>query len=296
MSNALLAQIKRGQAEDTHRLTLSGPEGIGKSTFASKAPNPLFIVPEDGLTGLDHVQRFSPSGLDQLHGLVDTLTIDASGFQTLVVDTADWLERFLAQWVCKRDDKRDIEDYGYGKGYVVLENELVKFLQKLDVLRTKQKMWIIILSHVQIKLHTPPGGEPFDRYEMKGHKRLTGILREWPDANLFAIRDVFKSKDKATRSEKVVAGDRVIKTEWSPAWDAKNRLNLPTELPLDWDAFEAAVKENSIPNLCAKVRALHGTAKLPDDQKERWSKAVTKLETMTADKLRAAIAALTSMQ
>jgi hypothetical protein len=295
MSNPILDRIKRGTCNKAHRVVLAGPEGIGKTTFASDAGKVLFIAAEDGLTGFDHVDRFIPTNLEELNGFVDGLIADRNGFNVLAVDTADWLERFLAKAVCARDEKANIEDYGYGKGYVVLENELVSLLQKFDKLRDKG-MWIIVLSHVQIKTFNDPTGESWDRYEMKGHKRITGILREWPDAVLFAVREVFRKEDKKTRVEKTIDGGRVMHTEWSPAWDAKNRLNLPPELEFTWDAFAKAVEENSNENLSKRIRALYATSKITDDKKLVWEKALKNLETLNAAKLKAAIEKLEKLQ
>jgi hypothetical protein len=294
--NEILKRIKRGSGNLPNRILVAGPEGIGKSTLASKAPNPIFICAEEGLTGLDHVQRFPPSSLEELNSFLDALIVDAQGFHTLVIDTTDWLERFLATCVCQRDNVRDIEAYGFGKGYVVLENELVAILHKLDLLREKQKMGVVLLAHVTIRTFNDPRGESWDRYEMKGHKRFTGILREWPDACLFAVFDVFKSKKKGERVEKTIGGERVLHTQWSPAWDAKNRLNLPETLPMEWEDLERAIQENSPGALCASIRSLHKTAVIPEPEKPRWSAILPRLETLTSDKLKAAIERLKSMQ
>lgn len=304
--NDILSRIKRGTGTKAFRYVIAGPEGVGKSTIGSKAPKPLFIAAEDGLTGLDHVQRFAPTGndkvnppttaLDDLHSLLDSLMIECP-FETLVFDTTDWLERLIAQSVCKRDGKSDIEDYGYGKGYVILEGELVKILQKLDTLRHDKGVSIVLLSHVQIKNFVDPRGTAYDRYEMKGHKRFTGILREWPDACLFCVFEVHKMKKKGEQRETAIGGDRVMHTEWSPAWDAKNRLNLPPELPMEWDALQIAISDNSSEALRAKVVALHKTAKFADAKaKETWDKAIKALESFTADRLKVAIEKLTALQ
>ena len=285
---SILDKIKRGNGDLPPRILVSGPEGVGKSTLGSNAPSPLFISAEDGLTGLDHVQRFSPTDLSDLHAMLDGLSADPSGFKTIVVDTTDWLERLVCASICKRDNKSDIEDYGYGKGYVIMEGELVKLLQKFDALRHKHRLGIVLLAHVHIRAFNDPRGEAWDRYEMKGHKKFTGILREWPDACLFAVFEVFKTKDKAGH-EKAIGGERILHTEWSPAWDAKNRLNLPATLPLDWNELQAAIAANSPTTLRAAIRAAHALAALPEADQPRWEAWLTKLDTFTPDKLKAAL-------
>ena len=44
----LLEKIHRGRAPRPPRILAYGVEGIGKSTFASEAPRPVFIQTEDG--------------------------------------------------------------------------------------------------------------------------------------------------------------------------------------------------------------------------------------------------------
>jgi len=44
-----LSSIIKGIQPEPFRVLLHGVEGIGKSTFASNAPDPVFIQTEDGL-------------------------------------------------------------------------------------------------------------------------------------------------------------------------------------------------------------------------------------------------------
>lgn len=291
---SILQKIKRGGESLPPRILLSGPEGIGKSTFAAAAPEPLFISQEQGLTGLDHVARIAPDSYADVVATVDALTAKAEDYKTLVIDTTDWLERSIHAFICKRDGQPNIEGYGFGKGYKVAEFELSALLNKLDTLRERQKVGIILLSHVQIRTFTAPGGDAWERYEMKGHKGFTGILREWPDACLFATYEVFKTKTAGGRTEKTIGGGRIIQTTWSPGWDAKNRLNLPEVLNLSYEEFAAAVDANNPAKLRDQFRALLATAKLTPEEKARYTK--TPLETLSADRVQAGITKLQSLQ
>lgn len=296
MANSILDRIKRGNAKLKPRTLLSGPEGIGKSTFAAQSPSPIFIAPEDGLTGLDYVDRFIPESLDDLNDLLDSFIIEIK-FKNIVIDTTDWLERLITASICKKNDKDNIEEFGYGKGYVILENELVKLLAKLDTIRSKHDVGIIMLAHVQLRTFNDPRGTSYDRYEMKGNKKFTGVLREWPDACLFAIFEVEKAQLKNDDHERAIAGDRIVHTQWSPAWDAKNRLNLPDTIKLDWAEYETAIKDNSSATLIAKVEAaFKATTKIPKDEKQKWEVVMKKLDTFTPDRLRDAITKLESLK
>lgn len=293
---SILNKIKRGDGELPPRILIAGPEGIGKSTIASNAPNPLFVASEDGLTGLEHVARFTPADLDELNAMLDAFAAGAGEFKTLVVDTADWLERLIYTSICRRDGKKNIEDYGYGKGYTIASQELVSILGKLDAIRHRGRVGIIILSHVQIRTFNDPRGESWDRYEMKGNKNMTGILREWPDACLFATYDVYKTKGHGAEKGKAIGGERVLHTQWSPAWDAKNRLNLPESIPLSWDDLSRAIEENGPAALRAKVRSLYASAKIPESAKSAWEKSMASIDSTPADRLRIAIEKLSTIQ
>jgi hypothetical protein len=290
---SILSKIKRGGESLPPRILLSGPEGIGKSTFGASAPSPLFISQEQGLTGLDHVARITPESFKDTLDVVDALTADPGEYKSLVIDTTDWLERSIHAYVCKRDGQANIEGYGFGKGYKVAELEMNNLLAKLDTLRERQKICIILLSHVQIKTFTSPTGDQWDRYEMKGHKGITGMLREWPDACLFAVYEVFRTKG-AGGKEKTIGGGRIIQTTWSPGWDAKNRLSLPETLDLSWEAFSEAVEANRPDKLRENFNALLKTAKLTPEQRKIWEK--TPVNTLPADRIKLGISKLETLQ
>jgi hypothetical protein len=294
---SILDNIKRGGQNLPPRVLLCGPEGIGKSSFGAAFPDPLFLAPEEGLTGLDHVAHLSPASWEEVLDTVQALTVDAHGHKSFVIDTSDSLERLLHDYLVRKANSpkiQSIEDVGGGwqKGYKAAEQELSVLLQKLDLLRARQNMSIVILSHVEIKNFMSPDGTAWDRYQLKGHKFFTALLREWPDACLFATYEVFKMKEG--RSEKAIAGDRVIHTNWSPAWEAKNRLGLPDVLPLDYEVFIREVEKNSPPSLRKKFLELLETSTLDAETRKAWVK--TPIEQVAPDRIRAGIAKLENLQ
>ena len=48
-----LDKVAHGRTAKPPRILLYGVEGIGKSTFGSQAPNPVFVQTEDGLDAID---------------------------------------------------------------------------------------------------------------------------------------------------------------------------------------------------------------------------------------------------
>jgi len=135
--------------------------------------------------------------------------------------------------------KASIEDFGFGKGYVEALQLGRVLLARLDRLRDAKGMTIILLAHCQIRPFKNPEGDDYDRYEMKRHAKLAAQFREWSDACLFANYEI-TTYEKNNKAKGIATGKRLLFTERRAAFDAKNRLNLPTTMPLEWGAFESA--------------------------------------------------------
>lgn len=256
-----LAAVKRGQADVPVRTLLYGVEGVGKTTFAAGAPRPIFIGSEDGW-GLLDVERFPPpESWAQVRDAVSALTNEPHDYRTLGIDTLDWLEPLLWRHVCERDGKKDIEDYGYGKGYVTALDEWRAFVSDLERLRAKRRMQIVLLAHCWIKSFKNPESDDYDRFEMKIHNRAAGLLKEWCDVVLFANYETSTQKDSKTkRIRGVSTGARLCYSTRAAAYDAKNRFSLPEAFALDWSEYEAAVTRHQPADLSALVSEIRRKA------------------------------------
>jgi hypothetical protein len=242
-----IASIRSGRIDAPIRTLLHGVEGVGKTTFGANAPTPIFLGAEDG-TGHLNVTRFpQPDKWIHVREAIATLTNEPHGFETLVIDTLDWAEPLLWAYICERDGKKNVEDYGYGKGYVAALDEWRVMIADLERLRAAKRMQIVMLAHSWIKPFKNPEGDDFDRYEMKINPKAAGLLKEWSDVVLFANYETFAHKDDRTKRVRGVStGARVAYTTRSAAYDAKNRYDLPEQLPLDWTEYTAALKAGQV--------------------------------------------------
>lgn len=240
-SQISLAKVARGKKHPPKRVLLYGVEGVGKTTFAASAPKPIIVGAEEGSNHLD-VPRFEDvKTWADISQALHVLTMEQHDFKTVVFDTVDWMEPLLWDFICKRDDKANVEAYGYGKGYSAALDVWRPFLARLDNLRTTKGMEVILLAHSWIKSFKNPGGDDYDRYELKIHNKAGGLLKEWADAVLFANYETFAVKDERTKRVKGIGEDaRVLYTTRTAAYDAKNRFSLPRTLPLSWADFEKA--------------------------------------------------------
>ena len=224
------------------RLLVYGVEGIGKSTFAAGAPNPIFILTEDGLGSLP-VQHFPlATSTDDILDAIGVLYNDAHNFGTVVVDSLDWLDAFVQREV---EENHDAKELAYGKRAIIAAEKWRMILEGLNALRQDRGMVVILLAHTTIKRFDSPEVEPFDRYQPKLQERSNALVREWCDAVLFAnYKTIVKHDDvgfNKTTNRGISTGERLLYCNERPAYMAKNRYQLPDSIPLSWDAFETAI-------------------------------------------------------
>jgi len=239
-----ITSIRRGREIAPDREFVIGTEGIGKSTFGSEAPNPVFIAAEDGLRYLDVAKFPQPENFADVLAAVDELRTSDHDFKTVVFDTVDWLEPLITAEICRREGWNNIEAPGYGKGFNLIPGEYRKLLLALERLRAVKPMEVIFLAHSTVKTFSNPVGDDFSRYEAALSKQGYAVLRAWCDSVLFLTHEEFTNKETPkSRAKGVSTGRRVIHTERTAAWDAKNRYELPPTLPLSYADYAAARQE-----------------------------------------------------
>lgn len=241
VSMPLMQQIQSGRRPAPRRAMLYGTHGIGKSTFGAMSPKPIFVQTEDGLGEID-CDRFplAESFQDVVEAL-SALYTEKHTYRTVVIDSLDWLERIIWSEVCRKRNVENIEDIGYSKGYTFSLTEWREVLTGLDALRNQHGMGVVLIAHARIERFENPETETYDRYVPRLHKTASAIVQEWCDEVLFATYKVHtKVNDEGFGRKKakgIGTGERIVRTTERPAHVAKNRLNLPDELPLDWDEY-----------------------------------------------------------
>jgi hypothetical protein len=149
----------------------------------------------------------------------------------------------MLQHVCKANNKASVEDFGYGKGYIVAAEEMVKFLTLLDKLAVKSN--VILLAHSEVKRQELPDHPPFDRYQLKLAKQIAPVVKEWADAILFgSFKLAIRESDG--RAKGVAARERTLRCAHSATADAKNRHGLQDVEPWDIATIRKILK-SSVP-------------------------------------------------
>lgn len=234
-------QIIEGVQRTPIKTVIYGSEGIGKSTLASKFPNPLFLDTEGGTARLP-VRRIVISDWENLTATVKEIYQNPTIAKTVIVDTADWAEALCTAYVCNKYHKANIEEFGFGKGYTYLADEFNQFLSLLTKL-TEVGINVVIIAHGKPrKFELPEEQGQFDRWETKLTKQVAPLIKEWCDLLLFCNYKTFVIATE-NKSKKAQGGKRVMFTTHNPCWDAKNRFGLPDELDLDFKAIAHLFEE-----------------------------------------------------
>ena len=237
----LLEQVMSGKTPAPRRVMLYGVQGVGKSTWAACAPKPIFLQTEDGLGEIDCDKLPLSTTYDGSMKALSALYTEPHSYQTVVVDSLDWLERLIWVEVCRKRNVESIEDIGYAKGYIFALTQWREFLEGLSALRNDKGMTVVLIAHARIERFENPETESYDRYVPRLHKLAAAVVQEWCDEVFFASYKVYTKQTEEgfnrKRTQGIGTGERIIRTQERPAHVAKNRLNLPEELPLDWNAY-----------------------------------------------------------
>lgn len=245
--------INSGIIPGAKKIVLYGAEGIGKSTFASKFRDPVFIDTEGSTKNMD-VRRFdAPAKWADIFEAIKYVRANPDCCKTLVLDTADWAEMLCIKYTCEKGGVNGIEDFGYGKGYTYTQENFKKLLDSLSGI-IDLGIDVVVTAHAKMrKFEQPDEMGAYDRWEMKLSKGVAPMLKEWADIVLFANYKTYVIEDDKTKSKKAQGGKRVMYTTHNPCWDAKNRYGLDDCLAFDYEAIRAVVEGD--PKKAAKKTA-----------------------------------------
>lgn len=250
------------------RMVYYGLPGTGKTSTCANAPKPFFALTR-GETGLctlidngivpptDHNEE-PIEDLNQFDEVVDYLIRQAHDYRTFVIDGLTGLEGIIFDRVTQtefRGNKAKFDAYGAGPAAAVDTVEHV--FRRLDELRLKRKMGIILIAHSKLGKFKNPEGNDYNRYVLDCEDKTAAVINKWADLVLFVKRAVTINKDglKVTGQQ----GDLFLHTKGTAAYDAKNRINLPEEINLGdscqsaWAAFSGAAKASRQRMASAKI-------------------------------------------
>lgn len=243
--------ITKGIISKPVKVCVYGVEGIGKTTFASQFPEPLFFDLDKGSAQLDVSRVTDITSWPLLMSNIKEVYDNPSICKTLVIDTADAAERMCIDYICGKFNKKGIEDFGYGAGYTYLTEEFARFLVQLDAC-IGQGVNVVVLAHAVLKTVTlPEEMGTYDHWELKLSSKTTNkvapLVKEWADLLLFANYKTILVEDGARK--KAAGGKRIMYTTHTTFADAKNRFSLAEELPFDYNEIVRLIPNRTAPGI-----------------------------------------------
>lgn len=233
---SLQERLQTGRRTRPRRALVYGVQGVGKSTFGASAEHPVIIPTEDGLAGIDCDHFPLAASYGDVIANISSLLAEEHPYRTVVLDSLDWLERLIWDDVCGEFGVKYLEkaDGGYGKGYTYTLPRWRSVLDGLDALRDRRQMTVVLIAHAKAEKFQTPENTAHDRFAPRLHKLASALVQEWCDEVFFAT---YSAITDPTRIKPGEPPQRTMRTCEGPTHVAKNRLNMPLELPLEWAAY-----------------------------------------------------------
>lgn len=249
---SILDMVETGKKIGAQINVIAGINGVGKTTFTASFPDALIIDLEDGSKHLN-VNRIPSSKVPTLvafRSLIKDLIANPRTYKSVAIDSAEALEGLIADGVCLEGKVTSIELYegGYGKGFSRTREIMREIFLDFKALRDTHNITVNIVAHTQVKPHTDPAtNATYDRVIMRCNDKMAALIRDLSDNVFYATYKVLTMKENG-KTKAFGDGQRIMYTQWRPGFDAKNRLELPLELPLSYDAFMEACSPQAATN------------------------------------------------
>lgn len=211
----------------TIKALVYGQPGLGKSTLALSAPNPVLFDFDGGVqrvNGAFQCPTLPVTSWDEVLTGLNELESEANDFQTIVIDTAGKMLDFMSTYIIKQEPKMAMRDGSLSlKGYGARKVMFVNFLKRVSMMGKH----VIFVAH--------------EREEKDGELR---IVR--PEIGGSSQGDLIKELDLVGYMQ-AIGSERTI--SWTPQekFYAKNTCNLPPmqKIPVIIDQQGKIIGSNS---------------------------------------------------
>ena len=226
------------------KIILYGPSGMGKTTLAAMAPDPVFIGCDDGgrkirnpLTGEPVLHVPDIEVFEDVRAVLRSSVFDAH--ETVVIDTATVLQDWAIPYIIKtiRHEKghavQRFQDYGYGKEFGHLFDTLHAILADLDRLVRRGKN-LVLLCQLRGSMRGNEGGEDYVKAgpalypgSKKGLYNIQAMYCEWAD-HIFRL-----DWANATVTDGKIApvSERMVRVHPDATFEAKVRGDMFKDYP-----------------------------------------------------------------
>ncbi|HSW62938.1 MAG TPA: ATP-binding protein, partial [Dissulfurispiraceae bacterium] len=231
--------------------TIASDGGLGKTSLLADFPRVVIVRVEDGtlsIAGRDDVAQTEVcNSVEDVMDALTMLAVEDHGFKTVGIDTITRFDVMVKSKVLAADPTAkglNQAHGGYGNAYDAVAKYHLELRRACGWLAENKGMNVVFLAHCITKTVDPPNGDPYTRYSIPMHdeKSLPCYTND-VDVVAFITRPVLtrgapvidaktgsiKKASKALDS----ADERIIVCYPNPAYIAKNRLGISTDLPFE---------------------------------------------------------------
>ena len=246
-------------------IALNGNPGIGKTTFATRTHKPYFLRCEDGCplevsipNGKEMEKVYMPGApvggsfqkWEDLLSALDNLIKFEHDRKTVIVDTLNAATDLCADYVLRTHCKTTARPDGcpanfdaFGRGQKMVAGEMRAMVSRLENLRKKNGMMVLILCHEGMLKQPNVYGDDYHKIGASCFRGVWNLILGFCDQVGHATMDVTAVKD-AKEGDYAKAKPKGSKDRWiywtgDPGRDAKNRIGyeLKDKMPLSYKAY-----------------------------------------------------------
>lgn len=192
------------KVNSTIKMLIYGNPGIGKSTLALSAPNPVLFDFDGGVHRVNGAFQCPTLQVSSWDEVLQALEEDLSEFGTIVIDTVGKMLDYMSAYIIKNDPKMAKRDGSLSlQGYGARKNMFVNFISKCSMMGKH----LVFVAH--------------EKEEKDGEMR---IVR--PEIGGSSAGDLMKELDLVGYMQAIGTERHIF---WSPQekFYAKNTCNLP---------------------------------------------------------------------
>lgn len=216
-----------------------GPPGVGKTNFGAGTDKPLLIDCENGAAYVTCDRTPYLTDWEGIKVWLDALAYSEHPYQTIVIDSIDWLLRRLEERVAgvnsagkNMDNTLSRSHGGYGNGKLVLRNYVYQYLLPTLDAMVNRGISVVLLAHASRRSMTSLEGITIEKSAPEIHPDLMNTLIEWSDFVGAA------QLEGDTRTLTLTETNQVL---------AKNRYGITHKIALSWDAFMSEMNIHEAP-------------------------------------------------
>lgn len=241
------------------KMAIYAEPGVGKSTFASKAPNVFFICTDGnyGWLGLPDEQHVQIANGPQFEAIINMLSgPEFDWCDTVVVDLLEEAYLMCEASFCKKHKIESIGDLDFGKGYDLVRKSFLIQISKLISLPKH----VIFLMHGEDDISTKDVRGNVITKHIPSSKLPKKLLSSVEGKVQYFLRAYIKAETSSDPNNSKVYKKRYLSLIPKPNDYGISRgadeNNFPEDIELDWNVFAEVIGLNDSVNTPSQKSAL----------------------------------------